>query len=71
MAEIIAPLTGNVWKILVSVGQQFQAGETLVILESMKMEIPVEAEESGTVVEIKTHEGAAVNENAVLLLCQP
>ena len=49
MADIEAHITGNVWKIEVAVGDTVEDGDTVVILESMKMEIPVEAEDDGTV----------------------
>ena len=47
MADVTAHITGTVWKIEVRVGQRVAAGDTLVILESMKMEMPVEAEVEG------------------------
>ncbi|HET9953928.1 MAG TPA: biotin/lipoyl-binding carrier protein [Polyangiaceae bacterium] len=65
--EVLAHITGTVWKIEVKVGDQVSAGQTLVILESMKMEMPIEAGEAGNVSEILTHEGAAVDEGDVLL----
>ena len=66
--EVEAHITGNVWKILVKVGESVEEGDQLVILESMKMEIPIEAEEEGTVKEIKIEEGQAVNEGDVVIL---
>ncbi len=65
--EVCAHITGTVWKIEVSVGQQVAEEETLVILESMKMEMPVESPEDGTVGEILVQEGQAVEEGDVLL----
>jgi acetyl-CoA carboxylase biotin carboxyl carrier protein len=62
MTEVEAIVTGNVWKIEVAVGAQVDEGDVLVILESMKMEIPVEAEVAGTVRELRVAEGQAVNE---------
>ncbi|ETF03150.1 acetyl-CoA carboxylase [Advenella kashmirensis W13003] len=47
--EILSEVTGNVWKVLVKQGDAVEAGQTLVIVESMKMEIPVDAETAGTV----------------------
>ncbi len=67
MAEIESPMTANVWKIQVAVGDSVEEGDTVVILEAMKMEIPVEAEESGTVAEIRCAEGSAVEEGEILL----
>ena len=68
MADVAAHITGTVWKIEVKVGQAVNAGDTLVILESMKMEMPVEATEAGTVKEIRCKEAQAVNEGDVLVV---
>ncbi len=68
MAEVSAHITGTVWKIEVKIGQQVSAGETLLILESMKMEMPVEAPENGKVVEIRCAEAQPVNEGDVLVV---
>ena len=68
MADVPAHITGTVWKIEVKVGQTVAAGDTLVILESMKMEMPVEATEAGTVKEIRCKEAQAVNEGDVLVV---
>jgi acetyl-CoA carboxylase biotin carboxyl carrier protein len=70
MADIEAPITGNVWKIEVSVGDEVEDGDTVVILESMKMEIPVEAEDDGTVKEIRCAEGDSVSEGDVLVVLE-
>lgn len=70
MAEIEAHITGNVWKIEVAVGEEVGDGDTVVILESMKMEIPVESEEDGTVREIRCEEGQAVSEGDVLVVLE-
>ena len=70
MADVAAHITGTVWKIEVKVGQQVAEGETLVILESMKMEMPVEATEAGTVKEIRCKEAQAVNEGDVLVVLE-
>lgn len=68
MADVTAHITGTVWKIECKVGQTVNAGDTLVILESMKMEMPVEAPVSGKVEAIHCAEGQAVSEDAVLLV---
>ena len=59
------------WKIEVKVGQKVAAGDVLVILESMKMEMPVEAPEAGTVKEIRCQPSQAVNEGDVLVVLTP
>ena len=68
MAEIPAHITGVVWKIECAVGDQVVEGGTLVVLESMKMEMPVETEEPGTVTEIRCEEGQAVQEGDTLVV---
>jgi acetyl-CoA carboxylase biotin carboxyl carrier protein len=65
--EIKAHITGTVWKVEVAVGQDVGEGETVVILESMKMEMPVEAEDAGVVEEILCAPGQSVVEGAVLV----
>ena len=66
--DVPAHITGTVWKVEVSVGQKVAAGDVLVILESMKMEMPIEAPENGTVKEIRCKEAQAVNEGDVLVV---
>jgi acetyl-CoA carboxylase biotin carboxyl carrier protein len=66
--QIEAQITGNVWKIEKSVGDAVEEGETLIILESMKMEIPVEAPCGGRISEIRVAEGESVEEGAVLVV---
>ncbi len=68
MARIEAHITGTVWKIEVAVGDQVEEGDAVVIIESMKMEMPVEAEDDGTVAEICVAEGQAVNEGDTLVV---
>jgi acetyl-CoA carboxylase biotin carboxyl carrier protein len=70
MADIEAHITGNVWRIEVAVGDTVEDGDTVAILESMKMEIPVESEEDGTVKEIRCEEGQAVSEGDVLIVLE-
>ena len=65
--SVRAHITGTVWKIEVRVGDTVSEGQTLVILESMKMEMPVESPAAGKVVSIAVSEGASVEEGAVLL----
>ncbi len=68
MTEVVSPLTGSVWKIEVSVGDRVSEGDTVVVLESMKMEIPVESEVAGEVAEIRIREGETVNEGETLVV---
>jgi acetyl-CoA carboxylase biotin carboxyl carrier protein len=68
MAKVVkAHITGTVWKIEVKVGDAVQEGTVVAILESMKMEMPVEAEDEGTVEAILVTEGQAVTEGAPLV----
>jgi acetyl-CoA carboxylase biotin carboxyl carrier protein len=70
LAEIEAHITGTVWKIEVAVGDSVDEGDTVVILESMKMEMPVEAEDAGTVTEVAVEEGQAVSEGDTLVVLE-
>ena len=66
--DVPAHITGTVWKIEKKVGDAVKSGDVLVILESMKMEMPVEAPEDGTVKEIRCKEAQAVSEGDVLVV---
>ncbi len=70
MADIEAHITGTVWKIEIKVGDDVDEGDTVVILESMKMEMPVEAEDPGKVSEIRCEEGQSVSEGDVLVVLE-
>ena len=64
--EVVAEMVANVWKVVVAQGDEVAEGDTLVILESMKMEIPVITETGGTVTELKVAEGDVVQEGDVI-----
>jgi acetyl-CoA carboxylase biotin carboxyl carrier protein len=66
--NVQAHITGTVWKIEVKVGDTVDEGQTVVILESMKMEMPVEAPSAGKVTSIAIKEGQAVEEGATLVV---
>ncbi len=68
--NVEAHITGTVWKVEVTVGDQVDEGDTVVILESMKMEMPVEAEDPGKVTEIRCEEGQSVQEGDVLVVLE-
>ncbi|MCL2626602.1 MAG: acetyl-CoA carboxylase biotin carboxyl carrier protein subunit [Cystobacterineae bacterium] len=68
MIEVAAHITGTVWKIQCSVGQPIAEGEVLIILESMKMEMPLESPEAGVIGEIRCRESQPVNEGDVLIV---
>ena len=66
MTEVLAEMVANVWKVLVSPGDDVAEGDTLCILESMKMEIPVEATAAGKVASVGVTEGGVVQEGDVI-----
>ena len=66
--EVTAEIAGNVWKIETSVGAQVEEEDVLLILESMKMEIPVEAPRAGRVAELRVAEGDSIEEGAILVV---
>ena len=68
--EVRAEMVANVWKVLVAAGDAVEDGDTLVILESMKMEIPVIAEVSGTVAELRVNEGDVVQEGDIIAVIE-
>ena len=66
MAEVRAEMVANVWKVVTAEGADVDDGDTLVILESMKMEIPVLAETPGTVTKLAVAEGDVVQEGDLI-----
>jgi acetyl-CoA carboxylase biotin carboxyl carrier protein len=70
MTEVRAELVGNLWKIVAEVGQQVDEDDTLMIVESMKMEIPVTAPVAGTVRQILVKEGEVVQEGQVVAVLE-
>ena len=70
MANVEAEMVANVWKVLVETGAEVAEGDTLVILESMKMEIPVVAPQGGTVTAVNVVEGGVVQEGDVIAVVE-
>ncbi|MEH7247060.1 biotin/lipoyl-containing protein [Neobacillus niacini] len=70
MKEIIATMAGTVLNILVANGDNVSGGQEVLILESMKMEIPIESETDGLIKEIKVSIGDFVNEGAILIIVE-
>ncbi|MFT4416114.1 biotin/lipoyl-containing protein [Fredinandcohnia humi] len=70
MKEITASMAGTVLQVMVSVGDEVNEGQVVVMLESMKMEIPIECQMSGKVNEVKVEVGSFVNEEEVLLVLE-
>ena len=71
MVEVRAEITANVWQVRVEVGQRVEIGDELVILESMKMEIPVTAPIDGTVTEVRVAPDDKVQEGDVVAVLEP
>ncbi|NIK10983.1 acetyl-CoA carboxylase biotin carboxyl carrier protein subunit [Alkalibacillus sp. S2W] len=70
MTEVKASMAGNVWKVMISEGDSVDSSQDVVILESMKMEIPIAAEVTGTVKELKVKEEDFVNEGDVIAIIE-
>ena len=68
MIEVLAEIAAHVWQVPGEVGQMIAEGDVIAILESMKMEIPVEAPEAGTLTEIRVSPGDQVNEGDVIAM---
>lgn len=65
--EVLANMAGSVWKVNVNVGDAVTVGQDIVILESMKMEIPVTIEQDGEIAEVLVNEGDFINEGDVIV----
>jgi len=70
VSDIIAPMGGKVIEVKVNVGDTVSEGDEVVILEAMKMELPVAAEASGTVKEVKCKKGDTVEAEGVLIVLE-
>ena len=68
---ITSPVTGSVWKQSLAVGQRINAGDELLVIEAMKMEIPILADQAGEIVEIRSASGRAVSAGEVLVAIKP
>ncbi len=68
--EVESQITGSVWKIEVAVGDVVEEEDVLLVIESMKMEIPVEAPEAGRVLEIRVEQGQAIEEGDILVVLE-
>lgn len=69
--QVLAEMASNVWKVEVAVGDRVDEGDTLLVLESMKMEIPIEAPVAGTVTALHVEPGQNVPEDHLLVTLQP
>jgi acetyl-CoA carboxylase biotin carboxyl carrier protein len=70
VSEVRAEMVANVWKVVVAEGDHVEDGDTLVILESMKMEIPVLTEDAGTVASLKVAEGDVIQEGDLIAVIE-
>jgi biotin carboxyl carrier protein len=68
--EVEAQIAGNLWKVEKAVGDAIEVDEVIMIIESMKMEIPVEAPCAGTLLEIRVQEGESIEEGAILAVIE-
>jgi len=68
--EVRAEMTGTVWKVVAQIGQRVEEGDPVIILESMKMEIPIEAPRAGVIKEIRVSEGMVVQEGDVVAVLE-
>ena len=68
--EVLAEMVANVWRVVATRGTAVAEGDTICILESMKMEIPVEATVSGTISELNVIEGGVVQEGDVIAVIE-
>jgi acetyl-CoA carboxylase biotin carboxyl carrier protein len=68
--QVVSEVSGSVWKIECASGAQVGADDTIMIIESMKMEIPVASPRAGTVVEIRVAEGEPVKEGQVVAVIE-
>jgi acetyl-CoA carboxylase biotin carboxyl carrier protein len=70
LAEVRAEMVANVWKVVAAEGDTIEEGDTIVILESMKMEIPVLAEDAGTLSSLKVAEGDVIQEGDLIAVIE-
>jgi len=68
--KVLAPITGTIWKIVTSIDAEHGEEDTVIIMESMKMEMPVEAGRSGKIKEIHVKEGEPVTEGQLLFVVE-
>jgi urea carboxylase len=68
---VSSPITGNVWQVAVDVGARVKAGDELIVVEAMKMEIPIAADETGEIVEVRCERGRTINAGETLLVLRP
>ena len=71
MTRVLSDMVANVWKVSVAAGDRVREGDTLVVLESMKTEIPVEAPHDGFVEELRVAEGGTVSEGDLIAIVRP
>ena len=69
-AKVRTEVAGTVWKIVAAKGASLAAGETILIMESMKMEIPIEAPRAGTLIDLRVAEGDVLEENDVVAIIE-
>ena len=68
---VSSPITGSVWQIAVDAGARVKAGDELIVVEAMKMEIPIAADEPGEIVEVRCERGRTIYAGETLLVLRP
>jgi acetyl-CoA carboxylase biotin carboxyl carrier protein len=68
--EVLAPLAGNIWKLIVAVGDTVEEDDEVLIIEALKMETPIYAPCDGKITEIRVKEGDSVEEDDVLAIIE-
>jgi urea carboxylase len=68
---VASPVTGSVWQVSVEAGARVSAGDTLIVVEAMKMEVPIASEEDAEVVEVRTARGRTVGAGETLIVLRP
>ncbi len=68
--QVLVPLAGNIWQVLVEVGEAVEEDDELVIIEALKMENPVYAPCDGTISEIRVKKGDTVEDDDVLMIIE-
>lgn len=70
MGNLVSPVEGNVWKINVAVGDEVEVDDEIIIIEALKMEIPIYSVKAGKVVKIEVKDGESVREDQVLVVIE-
>jgi urea carboxylase len=70
-SALLSPVTGSVWAVQTNVGERVKAGQTLAVIEAMKMEVPMVSDTDGLIVELRLRKGGPVTNGDVLIVMRP